>query len=104
MKENIKFYWTSKKPLYGLRHFVLINKIHNNSKIAFQLVSVLDAQISVEVSESELNNKNNWHSGWLDLSKSESITRNYFEIKLIQKNQKKNKKVFLNDDSLFNIS
>ena len=104
MKENIKSYWTSKKPICGLRHFVLINQLHNDSKIAFHLVSVLDAQITVEVSESELNNKNNWHSGWLDLSKSESITKNYFELKLIQKNHNKHKKVFLNDDSTFNIS
>ena len=64
MKENIKSYWTSKKPIYGLRHFVLINELNNDSKIVFHLVSVLDAQITVEVYESELNNKNYWHSGW----------------------------------------
>tara|TARA_B100001029_G_C14639526_1_gene223544 strand:- start:210 stop:524 length:315 start_codon:yes stop_codon:yes gene_type:complete len=104
MKKNINFSWTSKKPIHGLRHFVLINKINNNSQTVFELVSVIDAEISVEVSESELTNQNKWHTGWLDLSKMESITKNYFEFKLTEKNQKKIKKVFLNEDSLFNIS
>ena len=100
----MNFYWTSKKPILGLRHFVLINKINNKFQTVYQLVSVLDAEISVEVYESELNNKNNWHSGWLDLSKRESITKKYFDFKLIQKNQNKINKVFLNEDSLFYVS
>ena len=104
MKESITSYWTSKNPIFGLRHFVLINKIYNNSQTTFQLVSVLDTEISLEVSESELMNKKNWHSGWLDLSKSKSITKNYIEFKLTQKNEDKLKKVFLYEDSLFNIS
>ena len=104
MKENINSYWTSKKPIHGLRHFVLINKIDNNSQTFFQLVSVIDSEISLEISESELINQNNWYSGWLDLSKRESITKNYFDFKLSQKNQNKIKKLFLNEDSPFNIS
>ena len=104
MKKNISFFWTSKKPIFGLRHFVLINKINNNSQTVFQLVSVIDAQISLKVSEIELTNQNKWSSGWLDLSKRESITKNYFEFKLTQNNQNTIEKVFLNEDSLFNIS
>ena len=99
----MKTFWTSKKPIYGLRHFVLINKINNNSQTFFQLVSVIDADIALEVSESELINQNKWYSGWLDLSKRESITNDYLESKLPQKNQKEIKKVFLNQDSIFNI-
>ena len=100
----MKTSWTSKKPIFGLRHFVLINKINNSYQTFFQLVSVIDAEILVKVSEIELTNQNNWHSGWLELSKRESITKDYLALKLSQKNQNKIKKVFLNQDSIFNIS
>ena len=100
----MNIFWTSKKPIYGLRHFVLINKINNNSQTSFQLVSVIDAEIAVKVSESELINQNKWYSGWLNLSKRESITDDYLKSKLPLKNQKKIKKVFLNQDSIFNIN
>ena len=99
----MKTFWTSKKPIHGLRHFVLINKINYNSQTFFQLVSVIDAEITLKVSESELINQNKWYSGWLDLSKSESITKDYFASKLTQKKQNKIEKVFLNQDSIFNI-
>ena len=100
----MKTCWTSKKPIFGLRHFVLINKINNNYQTFFQLVSVIDAEILVKVSEIELTNQNNWHSGWLDLSKSESITKNYFEYKLNQKTNNKINEIFVKEDSPFNIS
>ena len=104
MKENTNFYWTSKKPILGLRHFVLINKININSKIVCQLVSVIDSEISLKVFESDLTNQNEWHLGWLDLSKRESITKKYFELKSNQKNQNKIERLFLSEDSIFNIS
>ena len=104
MKEIIPYYWTSKKPINGLRHFVLINKVNQNSQTSFQLVSVLDLEISLEISKEDLMNKNKWHSGWLDLSKSKSITTNYLEFKSNKKNKNKIKKIFVNDDSPFNIS
>ena len=103
-KENTNFYWTSKKPILGLRHFVLINKINKNSQIVCQLVSVIDSEISFKVFESDLTNRNKWHPGWLDLTKRESITKKYFELKSNQKNQKKIEKLFLSEDSIFNIS
>ena len=104
MKENTNFYWTSKKPISGLRHFVLINKINNNSQIVCQLVSVIDSEIYLKVFESDLTNKNKWHPGWLELLKGDSITKKYFELKSNQKNQNKIEKLFLSEDSIFNIS
>ena len=104
MNKNINFYWTSKKPIFGLRHFVLINKNNYNSQTIFQLVSVIDAQISLKVPEIDLFNKNRWHLGWLDLPKRESITKEYIKFKFNKKNKNKTDKVFLNEDSLFNIS
>ena len=104
MKKIITHYWTSKKPINGLRHFVLINKVNKNFQTSFQLVSVLDSDIFLEISKNELMNKNKWHSGWLDLSKSKSITTNYLEFKSNKKNKNKIKKIFVNDDSPFNIS
>ena len=104
MTQNINYYWTSKKPINGLRHFVLINKFIKNYKIVFQLVSVLDVEISLEVSKEELMNRNSWQSGWVDLPQNQSITKDYFENKLNQETKCQINEVFLKDDSLFNIS
>ena len=104
MTQNINYYWTSKKPINGLRHFVLINKFKKNYKVFFQLVSVLDVEISLEVSKEDLMSRNNWQSGWLDLPKHESITKDYFENKLNQKTKCQINEIFLKDDSLFYIS
>ena len=41
-------YWTSKKPIKGLRHFVLIDKFHSGDEITFLLVSVIDVDINLE--------------------------------------------------------
>ena len=47
MKDPTFYQWTSNKPIQGLRHFVLLNKIDQNSEKSFQLVSVLDDQIVI---------------------------------------------------------
>ena len=104
INKTINYCWTSKKPINGLRHFVIINEVCKNSQSIFQLVSVLDVEINLEVCNEELMSKNNWHSGWLELSKSESITNNYFEYKLEKKTKNINREIFVNADSLFYIS
>ena len=42
--------WTSSKPINGLRHFVLVNKIKEKDQINNLMVSVLDAKISLMIS------------------------------------------------------
>ena len=96
-------FWTSKKPINGLRHFVLINEMKKKGKIVFSIVSVLDAAINFEISYEELISGENWVEGWLNLSKVESITEDYFKFKSIYKEKEINK-IFINENSSFNIS
>ena len=96
-------FWTSKKPIVGLRHFVLVNKTKEKGQIFFLMVSVVDCEINFKISQKELLNSGNWEKGWLNLSKKESITEDYARLKSLKKNEGINK-IFLNDHSLFNIS
>ena len=97
-------FWTSIKPINGLRHFVLVNQIKEKDQIDVVMVSVIDVEISLKISKVELINSENWKEGWLILPKIESITKDYLEYKLSKNLREKNHKVFLNKDSLFNIS
>ena len=97
-------FWTSNKPINGLRHFVLVNEIKEKGQIIYLLVSVIDVEINFKVSYKELFNSFNWEKGWLDLPKSESVTKDYWEYKYIHCEREGINKIFVNDDSLFNIS
>ena len=96
-------FWTSNRPISGLRHFVLVNQKMEKDQIICLLVSVLDVEINLEISCQELINSTNWEKGWLNLPKSKSITKGYFEYKSIR-NKKGIDKIFINEDSVFNIS
>ena len=96
-------FWTSKKPINGLRHFVLVNKTKEKGTMHFLMVSVLDSEINLKITYKELINSGNWYKGWVKLPKLESITEEYMNYK------SRNKvegiyEIFVNDDSLFNIS
>ena len=39
-------FWTSKKPINGLRHFVLVNETKDKGNILFLMVSVIDSEIN----------------------------------------------------------
>ena len=95
-------FWTSKKPINGLRHFVLVNESKVNSEIFFLFVSVLDAEINLEITFDELMNSGNWEKGWINLPQIESITEDYVEYKSIHKDGIT--KILIKNDSLFNIS
>ena len=96
-------YWTSNKPINGLRHFVLVNETKEKSNISFLMVSVLDSEINLKTTNEELINSGNWHKGWINLSKHQSITEEYVYYKSIN-NRKGIDDIFINEDSLFNIS
>ena len=96
--------WTSNKSINGLRHFVLVNKINEQDQINFLMVSVIDVEISLKVSNEELFNSGNWNQGWLNLPKSETITKDYKEYKLSINSKEGIKKIFVKNDSLFNMS
>ena len=96
-------FWTSKKNINGLRHFVLLNEIREKGNINFLMVSVLDSEINLKTTYEELTNSGNWHKGWINLSKYQSITEEYVNYKSINKG-KGIDEIFINEDSLFNIS
>ena len=99
----LESFWTSKKNINGLRHFVLVNEITEKGILIFLMVSVLDSEINLKITHEELINSGNWFRGWIDLPKLESITEEYVQYKYRNK-EKEIDKIFVNDDSLFNIS
>ena len=96
-------YWTSIKTINGLRHFVLLNEIKEKGNITFLMVSVLDSEINLKTTYEELINSGNWHKGWINLSKHQSITEEYVNFKSLKKGESIDE-IFINEDSLFNIS
>ena len=99
----LKNFWTSNKPINGLRHFVLVNKTKEKGNLIFLMVSVLDSEIYLKITYEELINSENWNNGWSDLPKIESITEEYGDYKFSKKVEGIDE-IFVNDDSLFNIS
>ena len=96
-------FWTSNKNINGLRHFVLVNETKERGKITFLMVSVLDSEINLKITYEELINSGNWQKGWINLPKNQSITEEYVNYKSINKGESIDE-IFINEDSLFNIS
>ena len=96
-------FWTSNRPISGLRHFVILNQTNEKDQIICLMVSVLDVEINFKISYQDLINSANWRKGWVDLPKIKSITKGYIEYKSIKKKEEI-EKIFINEDSVFNIS
>ena len=96
-------YWTSNKTINGLRHFVLVNETKEKGNISFLMVSVLDSEIYLKTTYEELMNSGNWHKGWINLPKHQSINEEYVDCKSLKKGESIDE-IFINEDSLFNIS
>ena len=96
-------FWTSSKSINGLRHFVLVNETKEKRNIIFLMVSVLDSEINLRATYEELINSGNWYKGWINLPKLQSITEEYSDYKSSKK-EKGIDEIFINEDSLFNIS
>ncbi len=99
----MEIFWTSNKPIKGLRHFVLVNVAKEKGNITFLMVTVLDSEIYLKTTYEELINSGNWHQGWINLPKLQSITEEYVKYKSINKEENIDE-IFINEDSLFNIS
>ncbi len=97
-------YWTSNEAINGLRHFVLVNEINEQDKINFLMVSVVDVEISLKISYEELLNSGNWNEGWLNIPKSKAITKDYSDYKLSNNSKEAIEKIFVENDSLFDIT
>ena len=96
-------FWTSNKPIIGLRHFVLVNETREQGNIVFSMVSVLDSEINLKTTYEELINSGNWYKGWINLPQLQSITEEYVNYKSINRGESIDE-IFINEDSLFNIS
>ena len=96
-------FWTSKKPINGLRHFVLVNEIKEKANIIFLMVSVIDSEINLKITYEELINSGNWCEGWKDFPNHESITEEYGKHKSLD-NAIGVDEIYVNKDSSFNIS
>ena len=96
-------YWTSNKPINGLRHFVLVNETKEKENITYLMVSVLDTEINSKISYEELTNSGIWSKGWINLPLHESITEEYIDYKYRNKVEPFDE-IFVNEDSSFNIS
>ena len=96
-------FWTSDKPINGLRHFVLLNETKEKGNIIFLMVSVIDSEINLKTTYKELINSGNWHRGWINLPKLQSITEGYLNYKSRNKGESIDE-IFIDEDSLFNIS
>ena len=99
----MNLYWTSVRPINGLRHFICVNELLIKGDLKLLLVSVIDIEVNLVVSKYELDNSSTWHQGWLKLNKSESITKDYIAFKDSKKLSKPTKLV-LNDSSNFKLS
>ena len=99
----MNLYWTSAIPINGLRHFVCVNEILDKGEWKVLLVSVIDIEVNLLVSKNELKNSSSWNLGWLELNKSESITKAYISFKE-SKNSFETTKLLLNDSSPFKLS
>ena len=96
-------FWTSNKSINGLRHFVLVNETEKKGNITFLMVSVVDSEINKVTTYEELINSGNWHKGWINLPKLQSITEEYVDYKSLKKEENIDE-IFINEDSIFNIS
>ena len=96
-------FWSSNNTIKGLRHFVLVNETKEKGNISFLMVSVLDSEINLKITYEELINSGNWHKGWINLPKLQSITEEYLDYKSLKKGESIDE-IFINEDSLFNIS
>ena len=96
-------YWTSKKTINGLKHFVLINKYESNKEVYLDFVSVLDEAISFTIPKKVFEESDQWIKGWNDNEKDNIDIKEYLKFKSSTREYKINK-FFFNESSLFNIS
>ena len=94
-------YWTSRKAINGLKHFVVINQYELKKEVYLDFVSVLDDAISFTLSKKVFEESSQWIKGWND--EVDNINKKeYLKFKLSKVENKS--KIIFNENSLFNIS
>ena len=96
-------YWTSRKTINGLKHFVVINQYEFKKKVYLEFVSALDEAISFTISKKVFEESSQWIKGWKENERENIDIKEYLEFKSSIRKYKTNKIIF-NETSLFNIS
>ena len=96
-------YWTSRKTINGLKHFVVINQYEFKKEVYLDFVSVLDDAISFTLSKKVFEESSQWIKGWNNNEKENIDIKEYLEFKSSIREYKTNK-IILNETSTFNIS
>jgi len=99
----VELYWTSRKTINGLKHFVLINQYEIKKEVYLDFVSALDEAISFTISKKVFEESSQWIKGWNDNQRENIDMKEYLEFKSSIREYKPNKIIF-NQTSLFNIS
>jgi len=99
----LEIYWTSKKTINGLKHFVVVNQHKLKKEVYLDFVSVLDESISFTISKKVFEESNQWIKGWNDIGRENIDIKEYLEFKSLKREFKTNKIIF-NETSIFNIS
>ena len=95
-------YWTSRKAINGLKHFVVINQYELKKEVYLDFVSVLDDAISFTLSKKVFDESSQWIKGW-NYDEVDNINKKeYLKFKLSKVENKS--KIIFNANSLFNIS
>ncbi len=99
----MELYWTSRKTINGLKHFVVINQYELKKKVYLDFVSALDESISFTISKKVFEESSQWIKGWNDNERENIDMKEYLEFKSSIREYKTNKIIF-NETSSFNIS
>ena len=99
----MEIYWTSRKTINGLRHFIIINQYVLKEELYLDFVSVLDETICFTISKKVFEESNQWIKGWNNIERENINIKEYLEFKLSIEGSKPNK-IILNQTSIFNIS
>ena len=99
----MELYWTSKKTIRGLKHFVVINQYQLKKEVYLDIVSVLDESINFKISRKDFENSSQWIKGWNDNEEVNINIREYLKFKSKTSRDYSNK-INLEETSQFNIS
>ena len=96
-------YWTSRKTINGLRHFVVINQYQLENEVYLDFVSILDEAISFTISKKVFEESSQWIKGCSDDERESIDIEEYLKFKSSIKKYKTDK-IICNETSSFNIS
>ena len=99
----MELYWTSRKTINGLKHFVLINQYKFKNEVYLDFVSVLDDAINFTISKKVFDESSQWIKGFNDNGRANIDIEEYQEFKSSIRGHNPIKYI-LNETSTFNIS